>query len=186
MDEIIEEKRLPIRYVGYSSAFRREAGAAGKDTRGILRLHQFDKVELETFVVPEKSMDEQNFIVAIQEHLMRELNLPYQVVLKSTGDQGAPNHRGIDIEVWMPGQNTYRETHTSDLMTSYQARRLNTRVRRHNGTLEPVHMNDATVFAIGRTLAAILENYQEQDGTVLVPAVLRPLIGKDTIGTVLL
>lgn len=177
MDEILEEKRLPVRYVGYSTAFRREAGAAGKDTRGILRQHQFDKIELETFVLPEQSMDEQNFIVGIQEHLMQELKLPYQVVLKSTGDQGAPNHRGIDIETWMPGQNTYRETHTSDLMTSYQARRLNTRVRRADGTIEHVHMNDATVFAMGRTLIAILENYQQEDGTIVVPEVLRPFMG---------
>lgn len=181
MDEIIEEKDLPIRYVGYSTAFRREAGAAGKDTRGILRQHQFDKIELETFVVPEKSMDEQNFIVGIQEYLMRGLKLPYQVVLKSTGDQGTPNHRGIDIETWMPGQDTYRETHTSDLMTSYQSRRLNTRVRRESGTIENVHMNDATVFAIGRTLIAILENYQQADGSVRVPEVLVPYMGKDVI-----
>lgn len=177
MDEILEESRLPIRYVGYSTAFRREAGAAGKDTRGILRQHQFDKIELETFVLPERSMDEQNFIVGIQEHLMQALKLPYQVVLKSTGDQGGPNHRGIDIETWMPGQDAYRETHTSDLMTSYQSRRLNTRVRRADGTIEHVHMNDATVFAIGRTLIAILENYQQADGSVAVPEVLRPFIG---------
>ena len=181
MDEIIEEKNLPIRYVGYSTAFRREAGAAGKDTRGILRQHQFDKIEVETFVSPEKSMDEQNFIVAIQEYLMQKLKLPYQVVLKSTGDQGAPNHRGIDIEAWMPGQKTYRETHTSDLMTSYQARRLNTRVRRTDGQIEHVHMNDATVFAMGRTLIAIMENYQHEDGTITVPEVLRPYAGKDVI-----
>lgn len=181
MDEIIEEKKLPIRYVGYSTAFRREAGAAGKDTRGILRQHQFDKIELETFVVPERSMDEQNFIVGIQEYLMQQLKLPYQVVLKSTGDQGTPNHRGIDIETWMPGQNTYRETHTSDLMTSYQSRRLNTRVRRADGTIEHVHMNDATVFAIGRTLIAIIENYQRENGTVAVPDVLKSFVGSDTI-----
>lgn len=189
MDEIIEEKRLPIRYVGYSTAFRREAGAAGKDTRGILRMHQFDKIELETFTLPEKSMDEQNFIVAIQEYLMRKLNLPYQVVLKCTMDQGAPNHRGIDIETWMPGQpaasgegkGNYRETHTSDLMTSYQARRLNTRVRRNDGKIELVHMNDATVFAMSRTLIAIMENYQEADGSILVPEVLRRYVGNDRI-----
>lgn len=191
MDEILEEKNFPVRYVGYSTAFRREAGAAGKDTRGILRLHQFDKIELETFTLPEKSMDEQNFIVAIQEYLMRKLGLPHQVVLKCTMDQGAPNHRGIDIETWMPGQpsakgegkGAYRETHTSDLMTSYQARRLNTRVRRADARIEHVHMNDATVFAMGRTLIAIMENYQEEDGSVRVPDVLQkymhtPVLGK--------
>lgn len=181
MDEIIEEKNLPIRYVGYSTAFRREAGSAGKDTRGILRQHQFDKIEVETFVLPEQSMEEQNFIVGIQEYLMRKLELPYQVVLKCTMDQGAPNHRGIDIETWMPGQNTYRETHSSDLMTSYQSRRLNTRVRREDKTTEFVHMNDATVFAMGRTLIAILENYQQEDGSVKIPKVLQPYFGKDII-----
>jgi seryl-tRNA synthetase len=167
--------------VGYSTAFRREAGAAGKDTRGILRQHQFDKIELETFVMPDQSMNEQNFIVAIQEYLMQQLHLPYQVILKCTMDQGGPNHRGIDIETWMPGQDTYRETHTSDLMTSYQSRRLNTRVRRADGKIEHVHMNDATVFAIGRTLIAILENYQEEDGSIQIPDVLKSYIGKDAI-----
>lgn len=180
MDEVIEAERLPIRYVGYSSAFRREAGAAGKDTRGIFRLHQFDKLEIETFTLPEHSLDEQNFIVGIQEYFMRKLKLPYRVVLKCTMDQGAPNHRGIDIETWMPGMGAYRETHTSDLMTSYQARRLNTRVKRADGTVEPLHMNDATVFAIGRTLVAIIENYQEAD-SIVVPEVLKKYIGKDIL-----
>jgi seryl-tRNA synthetase len=181
MDEIIEEDQMPIRYVGYSTAFRREAGAAGKDTRGILRQHQFDKIELETFVLPEHSLDEQNFIVGIQEYLMQQLSIPYQVVLKCTMDQGAPNHRGIDIESWMPGQQTYRETHTSDLMTSYQSRRLNTRVRRKSGTIEHVHMNDATVFAMGRTLIAIIENFQQEDGSIRIPEPLQKYIGKDVI-----
>jgi len=182
MDEIIEEKDMPKRYIGYSTAFRREAGAAGKDTRGILRLHQFDKIELETFVVPERSFQEQDFIVAVQEYLMKSLGLPHQVVLKCTMDQGAPNSRGIDIETWIPTQNMYRETHSSDLMTSYQARRLNTRVRRADGAIEHAHMNDATVFAIGRTLLAILENYQENDGTITVPKALVPYMGNDRIG----
>ena len=182
MDEIIDEKKLPIRYVGYSTAFRREAGAAGKDTRGILRQHQFDKIELETFVVPERSLEEQDFIVGIQEYLMRTLKLPHQVVLKCTMDQGAPNNRGIDIETWMPGQGTYRETHTSDLMTSYQSRRLNTRVRRADGKIEHVHMNDATVIAMGRTMIAIMENYQQADGTIRVPEVLEKHMGKNIIG----
>lgn len=181
MDEVLEEKDMPIRYVGYSTAFRREAGAAGKDTRGILRLHQFDKIELETFSVPERSFEEQDFIVAIQEYLMRSLKLPHRVVLKCTMDQGAPNCRGIDIETWVPAQKTYRETHTSDLMTSYQARRLNTRVRREDGKIEHAHMNDATVFAMSRTLLAIMENYQEKDGSITIPDVLRPYMGKERI-----
>jgi len=177
MDEILDEEQVPVRYIGYSTAFRREAGAAGKDTRGILRLHQFDKLELETFTLPERSFEEQDFIVAIQEYLMRSLKLPHQVVLKCTMDQGAPNCRGIDIETWVPSQKTYRETHTSDLMTSYQSRRLNTRVRRSDGKIEHLHMNDATVFAMGRTLLAIMENYQNKDGSITVPDVLRPYMG---------
>lgn len=181
MDETIKEAELPIRYVGYSSSFRREAGAAGKDTRGILRQHQFDKVEIETFTLPEQSLDEQNFLVGIQEYLMRKLKLPYQVVLKCTADQGTPNYRGIDIETWMPGQDTYRETHSSDLMTSYQSRRLNTRVKREDGNTEHVHMNDATVFAMGRTLIAIIENYQQEDGSIEVPEVLQKWVGTDII-----
>jgi seryl-tRNA synthetase len=176
MDEMIDEKRLPIRYVGYSTSFRREAGAAGKDTRGILRLHQFEKVEMETFCLPENSYLEQDFLVAIQEYLMRLLKIPYQVIICSTGDQGDADHRHIDIESWMPGQDTYRETHSADLMQGYQARRLNTRLKREGGAVEPVHMNDATVFS-GRPLIAILENYQQADGSVVIPEVLRLYMG---------
>jgi len=179
MDEILEEKKLPIRYVGYSTAFRREAGAAGKDTRGILRLHQFDKIEMESFVRPEDGYKEQDFFVAIQEHFMQKLKLPYRVMRICTGDMGAPDHRQFDINTWMPGQNSYRETHTSDYMGGYQARRLNTRVRSGEGDLSHVHMNDATVFAIGRTLIAIMENYQNADGTITVPEALREYVGHE-------
>jgi seryl-tRNA synthetase len=181
MNEIIEEGRLPIRYVGYSTAFRREAGAAGKDTRGILRLHQFDKVEMESFVRPEDGYHEQDFFVAIQEHLMRTLKLPHQTVLICTGDMGAPDHRQYDIETWMPGQDAYRETQTADYMGGYQARRLNTRVKNAAGELTHVHMNDATAFAIGRTLIAIIENYQQADGSIRVPEALVPYMGKEVI-----
>ncbi|MGD0328265.1 MAG: serine--tRNA ligase [Minisyncoccia bacterium] len=184
MNEIIEEERLPIRYAGYSTAFRREAGAAGKDTRGILRQHQFDKLELESFVRPEDGYQEQDFFIAIQEHLMQLLKLPYQVVAICTGDMGKPDHRQFDIETWMPGQETYRETHTSDYMGGYQARRLNTRLRNKTGNLTHVHMNDATALAIGRTLIAIIENYQQADGTIRVPEALVPYVGKDVIGKV--
>lgn len=172
MDQTINEKDLPIRYVGFSTSFRREAGSYGKDTRGIMRVHQFDKVEMESFTVSENSIQEQEFFVAIQEYLMQSLGLPYQVVMICTGDMSAPDARQIDIETWMPGQSKYRETHTADLMTDYQARRLNTRVRRTDG-LEFVHMNDATVFAIGRTIVAIMENYQTNEGTVIIPKALR-------------
>jgi seryl-tRNA synthetase len=182
MDEIIEEPALPIRYIGYSVAFRREAGAAGKDTRGILRQHQFDKLEMETFTRPEDGYKEQEFIVAVQEHLMQLLGLPYQVLAICTGDMGTPDHRQFDINTWMPGQDAYRETQTSDYMGGYQARRLNTRVRDVEGNLSHVHMNDATAFAIGRTLIAIMENYQQEDGTIRVPEVLVPYVGKSQLG----
>ncbi|MCB9806075.1 serine--tRNA ligase [Candidatus Nomurabacteria bacterium] len=179
MDEILDEKEMPVRYVAYSTCFRREAGAAGKDTRGILRMHQFDKMEMETFCLPEKSREEQDFLVAIQEYVMRKLKLPYQVVAICTGDMGIPDHRQIDIDAWMPGQDAYKETHTSDLMTSFQSRRLNTRVKREGGN-EFVHMNDATLFSM-RPLIAIMENYQEKDGSIKIPEVLQKYVGKDRI-----
>ncbi|OGC88435.1 serine--tRNA ligase [Candidatus Adlerbacteria bacterium RIFOXYC1_FULL_48_26] len=176
MDEILKEEDLPLRYAAMTPAFRREAGAAGKDTRGILRLHQFDKLEMETFSKPEDGLAEQNLMVAIQEYLLQQLKLPYQVVSICTGDMGFPDQRQIDIETWMPGQDAYRETNTSDYIGGFQARRLNSRVRRTDGTLEPVHMNDATAFS-QRPLAAILENNQHEDGTITIPEVLRPYMG---------
>lgn len=182
MDEILEEQQLPLRYMGYSTVFRREAGSYGKDTKGILRQHQFDKIEIESFTKPEDGIAEQDFFVAIQEHLMRLLKLPHQTMIICTGDMGFPDQRQIDINTWMPGQNTYRETHSADYVGGFQARRLNTRVRRASGEVEPVHMNDATVFAMGRTLIAILENYQQEDGSVLVPEVLQKWVGKARIG----
>ena len=177
MGKIFEEKDLPIRYAGYSTAFRREAGAAGKDTNGILRQHQFDKLEMEVFSLPENSMQEQNFLVAIQEYVLQTLKLPYQVVAVCTGDMGFPDSRQIDIETWMPGQNKYRETHSADSTGGFQARRLNTRVRRSDGKIEHVHMNDATVIAIGRMLIAIIENYQQENGSIKIPEVLRKYMG---------
>lgn len=173
MDETFDEKELPLRYIGFSTAFRREAGSYGKDTKGILRVHQFDKLEMESFTTPEQSTTEQDFIVAIQEYLIRSLDLPYQVIAVCTGDMGVPDYRQIDIETWLPGQNKYRETNTSDLMNDYQARRLKTRVRRKGGKKEFVHMNDATAYAIGRTIIAILENYQQANGSVKIPEVLQ-------------
>lgn len=180
MDETIDEERLPIRYAGFSTAFRREAGTYGKDTSGILRQHQFNKLELESFTLPEHGLTEQDFLVAIQEHLMRALKLPHQRVLVCTGDMGFPDQRQIDIETWMPGQNKFRETHSADYVGGFQARRLNTKVRRADGTVEHVHMNDATALA-ERPLIAIIENYQQKDGSVRVPEVLVPYMGKDVI-----
>lgn len=171
MEEFLEAGSLPLRYVGFSTAFRREAGSYGKDTKGMFRVHQFDKLEMESFTLPEDSQKEQDFIVAIQEHMVKELGLPYQVVSISTGDMGTPDARQIDIETWMSGQNKYRETHTSDLMTDFQSRRLGIRFKRNNKS-EFIHMNDATAFA-GRTLIAIMENYQTESGTIKIPKVLQ-------------
>jgi seryl-tRNA synthetase len=181
MGETLAEKELPIRYVGYSTAFRREAGSYGKDMKGILRLHQFDKLEMESFTVPEQAVAEQDFIVAIQEHLLQGLGIPYQVVAICTGDMGKPDLRQIDIECFLPGQGKYRETHTSDLMGDYQARRLETRVKRSSGETEFVYMNDATAFAVGRAIIAIMENYQEADGSIRIPEALQAYMGKPVI-----
>lgn len=182
MDQTLKEADLPLRYVAFTAAFRREAGSYGKDTKGILRLHQFDKIEMESFSLSETSRAEQDFFVAIQEHVLQALGIPYQVMQICTGDMGGPDARQIDIECWMPGQQKYRETHTADLMTDYQARRLNTRVKRASGS-EFVHTNDATALAIGRILIAIMENFQQEDGSVRVPEVLVPyMAGRAVIG----
>lgn len=177
MDEIIDKAELPLRFIGYSTAFRREAGSYGKDTQGILRRHQFDKLEMESFTAVENGLAEQDFFIAIQEFMLNQLKIPYQVVAICTGDMGKPDYRQIDIECYMPGQGEYRETHTSDYMTDYQARRLNTRYRDEEGRIHYTHMNDATAFAVGRTLIAIFENYQQKDGSIEVPLVLRPYLG---------
>ena len=177
MDETFKEENLPVRYVGFSTAFRREAGSYGKDMKGILRVHQFDKLEMESFCLPENSIKEQDLFVAIQEYFFQELNIPYQVVAICTGDMGGPDARQIDIEAWIPGQNRYRETHTADLMTDYQARRLGIKVKRAGGSSEFVHMNDATALALSRTPVAIMENYQTKKGTIEVPKVLRKFMG---------
>jgi seryl-tRNA synthetase len=176
-DEIFDEAQLPLRYVGYATSFRREAGTYGKDMEGILRMHQFDKLEMESFTTAEDGLNEHLLFVAIQEYLLATLGLSYQVIQKCTADIGKPNARGIDMETWLPGQDKYRETHTADYMTDYQARRLKTRVRRESGELELIHTNDATAFALGRIMIAIIENGQDADGNVRVPEVLRPYLG---------
>lgn len=181
MDEVIKESDLPLRYTAFTSAFRREAGSYGKDMRGIIRLHQFEKMEMESFTTQESGIEEQNFLVAIQEYLTAQLGLPYQVVMTCTGDQGDPDARHLDVETWMPGQGKYRETHSADLMTDYQTRRLGTKVKRADGKSDFACTNDATAFA-GRTLVAIMENYQQEDGTIVVPEVLKKWMGKDVMG----
>jgi seryl-tRNA synthetase len=176
-DEIFDETELPVRYVGYATSFRREAGTYGKDMEGMFRMHQFDKLEMESLGTKEAGLDEHLFMVAIQEKIMSLLEIPYQVLLKCTADIGKPNARGIDIEAWLPGQNNYRETHTADYMTDYQARRLKTRVRREDGSIELIHTNDATALPLSRGPIAIIENHQTADGSVTVPVALRPYLG---------
>ncbi|NCU38711.1 serine--tRNA ligase, partial [Candidatus Saccharibacteria bacterium] len=176
MNEFLDEADLPIRYVGYTTAFRREAGTYGKDMEGYLRMHQFNKLEMETFGTMDSALDEHKLMVAVQEHIMTKLNLPYRVVQKCTADIGGPNANGIDIDVWLPGQNQYRETHTADLIGDYQTRRTNTRVRRADGSLELACTNDATAMS-QRPVIAILENNQTVEGDVIIPEILRPFMG---------
>ena len=181
-NEIFQETELPARYLGYATSFRQEAGTYGKDMEGIIRMHQFDKLEMESFSTKETSRKEHELFVAIQRWLIEQHCLPYRVIRKCTFDIGKPDARGIDMEVWLPGQNKYRETHTADYMTDYQSRRLNTRVRRENGDVELVHTNDATAFALGRIMIAVIENYQNEDMTIRIPEVLRKYMdGKETI-----
>ncbi|HUT96445.1 MAG TPA: serine--tRNA ligase [Candidatus Paceibacterota bacterium] len=181
-DEIFNENELPKRYVGFSTCFRREAGSYGKDTKGILRVHQFDKVEMFSFCKPEDSIKEHKFLLSLEEKLMNLLKIPYRVVQMCTGDLGHPAAAKYDIEAWFPGQNEYRETHSTSSCTDFQARRLNIKYKTKNG-LEFVHTLNGTAFAIGRTLIAIIENYQQKDGSIKVPKVLRKYTGIKCIVT---
>lgn len=188
-DEIFEESDLPKRYVGFSTCFRREAGSYGKDTRGILRVHQFDKLEMFSFSRPDTSGEEHKFLLALEESLMQALELPYRVMNICTGDLGDPAAAKYDLEAWLPGQNNgkgeYRETHSTSNTTDFQARRLGIRVRRHAAgdkrQADFVHMLNGTAFAIGRMLIAIFENYQQQDGSIRMPDALVPYCGFDVI-----
>lgn len=179
LNEILNENDLPLRYVGYTTAFRREAGTYGKDMEGILRLHQFNKLEMESFNTPEDSLQEHLFLVAIQEYLMQQLGLPYQLLNKCTVDIGFPNARGMDVEVWLPGQNKYRETHTADYITDFQAQGMKTRIRKSDGSIVLAHTNDATAFS-ERPLIGIIENFQTAEGNVKVPEVLQSYMGGKT------
>ncbi len=178
--EILDEKDLPLRYIGYTTAFRREAGTYGKDTEGFFRLHQFNKLEMESFTTADTSLDEHMLMIAIQEYLMQQIGLPYRVLEKCTADIGRPNAKGVDIDVWLPGQNAYRETHTADFISDFQTRSMQTRVRRTDGTVELAHTNDATAFS-QRPLIGIIENFQTADGDVIIPEVLRPYLGGRSI-----
>jgi seryl-tRNA synthetase len=177
-DEILEADRLPVRYAGYSTCFRREAGTYGKDARGILRVHQFDKVEMFSFCDPERSWEEHDLLVSIQEEIMGSLGLAYRVVNICTGELGASAAKKLDLEVWLPGQSRYRELTSCSNCTDYQARRLGVRVRGDDGN-RPVHTLNGTATAIGRTLIAILETHQREDGSVDVPEALHPYLPQD-------
>jgi seryl-tRNA synthetase len=179
--EVFEEKDLPRRYVAFSSCFRREAGSYGKDTKGILRVHQFDKVEMFSFAHPDASRKEHLFLLSMAEHFMQKLEIPYRVVQLCTGDLARPSAATYDIESWLPGQNQYRETHSISNTTDFQARRLNVRYRTREGRFRFVHMLNGTAFAIGRMLIAIIENYQQGDGSVKVPKVLQQYCGFEII-----
>jgi len=181
MQEFLEAEKLPLRYAGYSSCFRREAGAAGRDTRGILRVHQFDKVEMFTFCLPEQAAFEHELILSAEEEILQGLGIPYRVVNIAAGDLGAPAAQKFDCEAWMPGQQQYREVTSCSNCTDYQARRLDCRYRTEKGP-RFVHTLNGTGIAVGRTLIAIMENYQRADGTIAVPGVLVPLMGKDVLG----
>lgn len=180
MDYVFEEGELPKRYIGFSTCFRKEAGSYGKDTKGILRVHQFDKVELFSFAHPEKSEDEHKFLLSCQEKLMQALELPYRVVEICTGDMGWTDARQFDVETWLPGQGTYRETNSCSNTTDFQARGINARHKTKEGS-EYVHMLNGTGFAIGRMIIAILENGQTADGHIKVPKVLQAYLGKEVI-----
>jgi seryl-tRNA synthetase len=172
-EEILQDERLPLRYAGFSPCFRREAGAAGKDTRGIFRVHQFDKVEMFSFVSPEESAGEHERILAIEEEILQELNLPYRVVNIAVTDLGSSAAKKYDCEAWLPSQARYRELTSCSNTTDYQARRLNVRVRKDKQTQTP-HTLNGTAVAVGRTLVALLENGQQADASVELPERLVP------------
>jgi seryl-tRNA synthetase len=177
-NEILSIEQLPIRYAAYSGCFRSEAGSAGRDTRGLIRLHQFDKVELVKLVVPERSYEELESLTRDAERILQELKLPYRVVSLCTGDLGFSSAKTYDLEVWFPHSGTYREISSCSNFEDFQARRANIRFRRGpEAKPEFVHTLNGSGLAVGRTVAAILENYQQEDGSVIVPEVLRPYMG---------
>ena len=180
--EILDEKDLPLRYTAWTPCFRSEAGAAGKDTRGMIRQHQFEKVELISLTTPEQSQAEHERMTGCAEEVLQRLGLPYRVVVLSTGDMGFAAHKTYDIEVWLPGQNAYREISSCSNCGAFQARRMNTRCRPSEKGARPVHVHtlNGSALAVGRTLIAILENFQRHDGTVAIPEALRPYMDGET------
>ena len=181
-DEILNESDLPIYYTAYTPCFRREAGSYGKDTRGLIRQHQFNKVEIVKFVKPEDSYSELEKLTNDAEDILQRLGLPYRVIALCTGDLGFSAAKTYDIEVWLPGQQRYREISSCSNFEDFQARRANIRFRREGkkGT-EFVHTLNGSALAIGRTVVAILENYQQKDGSVVIPEALRQYMGVEVI-----
>lgn len=175
-NEILEEKSLPQRFIGFSTCFRREAGSYGKDIKGIIREHQFDKLEMFSFCHPDRSSEEHGLLVDIEEELMQKLKLPYRVVRLGSQDLSASSSMTLDIETWFPSEDKYRETHSCSNCTDYQARGLGIRYRSPGQKPDFVHTLNGTAFAIGRMLIAILENYQQKDGSVKVPTILQPYL----------
>lgn len=176
MNEILDESQLPLRYVAFSNCFRREAGSYGKDTKGILRVHQFDKVEMFSITTPEQSDAEHEYLLSLEEKFMQGLELPYRVMKLCTGDIGWPSARTYDIETWIPSQQRYRETHSTSNTTDYQSRRLKIRYRTKTGEVKTVHMLNGTMVAVNRPIIAILENGQQADGSVKFPKILQPYL----------
>jgi seryl-tRNA synthetase len=176
-DEIVPLEALPLKFACHSPCFRSEAGSAGKDTRGMIRNHQFDKVEILQVVHPSKSYQALEELTANAETILKKLELPYRVVSLCTGDLGFASAKTYDLEVWLPGQNAYREISSCSNFEAFQARRMQARFRNEKGKPELVHTLNGSGLAVGRTLVAILENYQNADGTVTVPSVLRPFMG---------
>ncbi len=183
LDEVLREEDLPVRYTAYTPCFRAEAGAAGRDTRGMIRQHQFDKVELVRFAHPDRSYEELETLTANAEEVLKQLGLPYRVVSLCTGDLGFSSAKTYDLEVWLPSQGAYREISSCSNFEDFQARRANIRYKPAGGKgTELVHTLNGSALAVGRTLVAILENYQQADGSVLVPEALRRYVGADRVG----
>ncbi len=176
MDEILDEKDLPLLYTGYSACFRKEAGTYGKHTRGLFRVHQFNKLEMYIYCLPEKSVEMHEKILAVEESIWQDLGIPYRVVNIATGDLGCPTYKKYDIEYWSPVDQTYRELTSCSNCTDYQARGLNIRVRRADKTVETVHTLNGTAVSLARTIVAFLENYATEGGKVQIPEVLRPYL----------
>ncbi len=181
-DEILEEKELPLLYTAYTPCYRREAGSYGKDVKGMIRQHQFDKVELVWLTTPERSFEDLEKLVSHAEEVLKRLELPYRVVLLCTGDMGFGAAKTYDLEVWLPSYNAYKEISSCSNDTDFQARRGNIRYRRKDGKLAYVHTLNGSGIAVGRTLVAIMENYQRSDGKIDVPKVLQPYVGCEVLG----